>query len=337
VLFPTEAESEELVVGPDSVAWRIGSDARLYFVMLYPLLLQVAHPTVGAGVRDYSDFEHRPWERLLRTLDYVCLLVYGGRDAIAAGRRLRALHGQFRGERDDGSPYHALEPDAYAWVHATLLDAFVSGHAHFGLALTPGEVERFYREYRGLGRLIGVRDTDLPPDWTGFRAYFERTIETELVRTQAVDRVLQAVRDAVAPPVSIPAALWRVLRVPPRRALWLGGLGLLPPALRHRLGIPWGRREEVEFRTLGAVTRRATPLMPRALRVTGPAQLRFRHRAIGSGPLGPLTLPAWSSATPTRSVTAPAVPPSTHPTSVTARSASRNGNPTPRTSRTGSS
>jgi hypothetical protein len=26
--FPTEAESDELIVGPDSVAWRIGSDAR---------------------------------------------------------------------------------------------------------------------------------------------------------------------------------------------------------------------------------------------------------------------------------------------------------------------
>ena len=57
--------------------------------MLYPLLLQVAHPTVGAGVHDYSDFEQRPWDRLMKTIDYVSLLVYGGRDAAAAGRRLR--------------------------------------------------------------------------------------------------------------------------------------------------------------------------------------------------------------------------------------------------------
>ena len=70
--------------------------------MLYPLLLQVAHPTVGAGVRDYSDFEQRPWNRLLRTIDYVSLLVYGGRDAIAAGRRLRDVHKRFRGVREDG-------------------------------------------------------------------------------------------------------------------------------------------------------------------------------------------------------------------------------------------
>src|SRR5205807_8487468 len=67
-VFPTEDEVAQVLVGPDSVSWQRGSDARLYLVMLYPLLLQVAHPTVGAGVRDYSDFEKRPWARLLRTL-----------------------------------------------------------------------------------------------------------------------------------------------------------------------------------------------------------------------------------------------------------------------------
>jgi uncharacterized protein (DUF2236 family) len=297
--FPTEAESAELIVGPDSVAWRIGSDARLYFVMLYPLLLQVAHPTVGAGVDDYSDFEERQWDRLLRTLDYVCLLVYGGREAIAAGRRLRAFHGRFQGIREDGTPYHALEPDAYAWVHATLLMAFVAGHAHFGLRLTRREIEQFYREYRGLGRLIGVGEHDLPPDWTRFREYFDRTAASTLVRTSAVGRVLTAVKNPAPPPVRLPAALWRAIRIPPRRALWLGGGGLMEPELRTRLGIPWGRVAQAEFGALGAACRAATPVMPRALRVTGPAQLRWRREAIARGPLGAQapTFTQWSSAT----------------------------------------
>jgi uncharacterized protein (DUF2236 family) len=336
-LFPTEAESERLIVGPDSVAWRIGSDARLYFVMLYPLLLQVAHPTVAAGVDDFSDFERRPWERLFRTLDYVCLLVYGGREAIAAGRRLRALHGAFRGVKPDGTTYHALEPDAYAWVHATLLDAFIAGHAHFGLALTRSELEQFYREYRGLGRLIGVREHDLPTDYASFRTYFDHAARTSLVRTGAVERVLKAVADAAPPPIRIPRALWRAIRVPPRRALWLGGVGLLGDELRMRLGIDWGRRAQAEFEAIGALSRAATPVMPKALRVTGPAQLRWRREAIARGPLGAPTVRAWSSATPTRGATAPAAPRSTHPTSATRPSASRNGSRAPRSSRAGSS
>src|SRR5450759_3804335 len=83
--------AEALLVGPESACWRYASDARLYLVMLYPLLLPVAHPTVAA-----------------------------------AGRRLRALHKGFRGQRGDGQRYCALEPRAYAWVHATLLHTYVA-------------------------------------------------------------------------------------------------------------------------------------------------------------------------------------------------------------------
>ena len=254
--------------------------------MLYPLLLQVAHPTVGAGVRDYSDFERRPWDRLLRTIDYVSLLVYGGRDAIDAGRRLRALHKGFRGVREDGEPYYALEPEAYAWVHATLLETYVAGHAHFGSPLSRPEIDRFYREYRGLGRLIGVRERDLPETWAEFRVYFDGMVDDELVRTVSVDRVLRSTREPVRPPVPIPDVLWRVARLPARRALYVGGIGMMKPSLRRRLGIHWTGRDEREFKLAGAVSRALTPAMPERFKVMGPATLRWRAREIERGPLG---------------------------------------------------
>jgi uncharacterized protein (DUF2236 family) len=285
-LFPTERELERLLVGPQSVSWRFASDIRLYVVMLYPLLLQVAHPTVGAGVSDYSDFEHRSWDRLLHTLDWVTLLVYGGRDAVAAGRRLRALHKNFTGTREDGQPYYALEPEAYAWVHATLIESYVAGHAQFGRPMTADQAERFYREYRGLGRLVGVREGDLPADWTEFRHYFRRTTSTELVRTEAVDRVLRTVRHPAPPPLPLPEVIWRVTSLPAQRALWLGGIGLLGPQLRAQLRIDWTGRDERAYQALGRLTRAMTPALPRRLQVMGPAQLRMRRRAIAAGPLG---------------------------------------------------
>jgi len=283
-LFPTEAEIDGLLVGPDSVAWQIASDVRLNLVMLYPLLLQVAHPTVSAGVRDYSDFEKRPWERLARTFTYLTVLVYGGRDAVAAGRRLRRMHARFRGVRDDGAPYHALEPDAYAWVHATLLAAYLAGHAHFGRYLSEDEVERFYREYRGLGRLIGMRENDLPPDYDGFRAYFDRTQRTVLARTSSVDRVLRAVRSAGPPPIRLPRLAWRAVTIGPRRAVWLSGIGLFAPEVREQLGLPWSARAELEFRALGALCRRAGPFMPESLRVTAQSQRARPREAPARGP-----------------------------------------------------
>jgi uncharacterized protein (DUF2236 family) len=285
-LFPTDDEARRLLVGPESVTWRFGSDPRLYFVMLYPLLLQVAHPVVGAGVRDYSDFERRPWARLIQTLDYVTLLIYGGEDAIAMGRRLRAMHKQFRGVREDGERYYALEPDAYAWVHATLIESYVQGHAHFGRPMGPDERERFYAEYRGLGRLVGVRETDLPDTWAGFRGYFDAMLDAELTRTVSVDRVLHSVQNPARPPLPLPDPLWRLARIPARRTLWLGGVGLMAPRLRARLAIAWSPSDERQFRLLAAAARATTPLLPGRARVLGPVQLRMRRRAIARGPLG---------------------------------------------------
>jgi uncharacterized protein (DUF2236 family) len=287
MVFPTESEVEGLLLGPDSVAWRATSDLRLYFGMLYPLLLQVAHPTVDAGVAEHSDFEQRPWDRLLRTVDYVSLLVYGGPDAVAAGRRLRALHKRFRGTREDGARYSALEPAAYAWVHATLIDTYVRTNGRFGRPLTHNEVDRFYREYRGLGRLIGVRDRDLPPTWPQFRAYFRRTAHDQLTRTASVERVLATIHDVAAPPMPISDLAWRAIRVPARRALRLGGIGLMDPWLRRRLEIRWSRIDEAQFRALGLTARRIAPLMPTSLKVMGPAHLDWRRAEIASGPLGP--------------------------------------------------
>jgi uncharacterized protein (DUF2236 family) len=281
-----QAQARKLLVGPQSVCWRYASDVRLNLVILYPLLLQVAHPSVGAGVRDFSHFERDPYERLLRTVDYVTLLVYGGEDAIAAGRRLRALHKRFRGVRDDGRRYHALEPAAYAWVHATLLHTHVAGHTQFGRPMRPVQVERFYGEYRALGRLIGVRERDLPETWRGFCEYFERVSRTELTLNDSVRRVLRAVGLGGPPLVPMPAAAWSLVRIPTRRAIWLGGIGLIEPELRERLEIPWSVRDELEFRTLGRLTRAMTPVLPAGLQVSGPAQLAARREAIAQGPLG---------------------------------------------------
>lgn len=286
----------EVLVGPESVSWRYGSDPRLYLVMLYPLLLQVAHPVVSAGVQDFSDFEARPWQRLLGTLDYVTLLIYGGADAIEAGRRLREMHKRFRGVRPDGRRYSALEPSAYAWVHATLLDSYITGHAQFGRPMGRPERDRFVREYRGLGRLIGVRESELPDTWTDFRRYFESMIDEQLTPTASVTSVLRAIQEAKPPPLPVPSPVWRAVRVPARRALWLGGVGLVPERLRERLGIEWTAADERQFRLLGRAARSCTPLMPPGLRTIGPTQLRLRRRAVARGPLGP-TRRTESSAT----------------------------------------
>lgn len=171
-------------------------------------------------------------------------------------------------------------------MHATLIATYVHANAHFGTPMTIEQTHRFYTEYRGLGRLIGVRERDLPPTWPQFLTYFRRTARTKLEPTRSVQRVLDTINHVAPPPTPITGRLWPVIRLPARRILWLGGIGLLEPAVRRHLNISWNALDEAQFRVLSTMTTHLGPLMPASLKITGPGHLRWRQAEIESGPLG---------------------------------------------------
>jgi uncharacterized protein (DUF2236 family) len=288
-LLPTDEEIDEIVLGPDSLVWQRFDDPRLFAASGYALLLQVAHPTVGAGVRDHSTFERDPWGRLLRTTDYLFSMVYAGREAANVGRRLREVHKPIKGTNPDGSRYHALEPEAYAWVHATLVEGAIRAHLRFVGPLSPAETERIYGEYMPLGRLLGVRSDLLPPTWADFHDYFDGVVQNTLVRHDSVDRVLRSLEKPSTPPQLPPSIrrIWPLLRMPPARALRTATIGLLPETLRERFGLEWTRLNELELRTMATASRAIGPLIPRRYRHPGPEYLRWRAGEIARGPLGP--------------------------------------------------
>jgi uncharacterized protein (DUF2236 family) len=284
-ILPSQDQVPELVPRPGSIVWRAAGDGRLLPTAGYALLLQVAHPTVGAGVAEHSDFTADPWGRLLRTLDYVHGSIYGGA-ALAGdiGRRVRAMHRNIKGVRPDGEPYHALEPRAYAWVHATLASAILDGHRVLGLRLRPDEEEDFWQGWRRLGRLVGVRDRDLPARWRDFAPYFSRMVDEELRDTETVQVVLESLARPIPPPVSgLPPGLWSTVRLPVGRHVRLLTTGLLPAALRERFGIEWTALHERAFRLLAAASRASGPLMIGPLREFGPHYLRWRRTALEAG------------------------------------------------------
>jgi len=284
-VLPSDEEIRSLVPGPDTVLWRYGADARLMATSGYALALQVTHPVVGAGVREHSDYASDPWGRLLRTLDYVYVMAYGGPDAAAVtGRRLREMHKQIKGVDPEGRRYHALEPEPYAWVHATLVDAIVTGHRRFGRRLSAEQIDELYAEWRALGRVIGVREQDLPETWAGFREYFDRMVADRLEDNDVIHGVLATLTKPAKPPIPMLGdRAWRVARFPMARLFSLATVGLLPPLLRERCGLRWTRAQERELRALGTASRAATPLMPARLRnVSGP-YLRWRRKALARG------------------------------------------------------
>ncbi len=283
-IMPPAADWPSLAPHPGTITWRRAGDARVLIAAGYALLLQVAHPTVGAGVSEHSQFQRDPWGRLLRTLDYTCTMVYGGPEAAGEmGLRLRSFHKQISGTRPDGQRYHALEPAAYAWVHATLAEAIVLAHERFGRPFTDEQREQFWDEWRTVGRLLGIRASDLPGDWSMFRDYVQKMVDRELEHTPAVDEVLGALARPAPPASMLYRSVWPLARLQLGHVLGVTTVGLLPPALRRRFGVRWTRTNDLELRGLGAALRAATPLMPSSLRNTGPHYLRWRRDAIARG------------------------------------------------------
>lgn len=277
-----------LLLGERSMVHQRAGDIRLLLgASGYVLVLQVAHPTVAAAVREHSNFRADPWSRLLHTLDYAFVLSYSSQDAaLEVAGALREMHRGLRGTDPAGRPYSALEPSAYAWVHATLAEGVVHGHERIGRPLTGAQRGQLWSEWLTLGRILGLRDGDLPRSWPEFEDYFTTMVTGVLEQSDVVHDVLAATRRPNGP---------SPFRWLDRRALTAAArpfghyghfmtIGMMPPVLRAKLGIRWSCRQERAFNAFAAGHRAATPLMPPPLRRIGPTYLRLRRKAIAQGP-----------------------------------------------------
>ena len=284
-VLPEPSEYAELAPKPGSPVWRAFNDARMLSTAGYALMLQVAHPTVGHGVHQYSSFTKDPWGRLLRTLDYVHGTIYGGPElAGEIGRRVREMHRTIKGELPDGTSYHAMEPSAFAWVHATLAAGVVEGHRKLATPLDADEKEQLWAQWIQVGRLVGVRERDLPATWAEFEPYFADVVARDLRWTPAVPEVLETLARPMPPGLpGVTPGLWKILRAPLSLQLRVMTGGLLPRELRHRLGLRWTRRDATTFRGLARLSRASSPLIRGTLAEFGPTYVRFRREALARG------------------------------------------------------
>ncbi|MFI8192388.1 oxygenase MpaB family protein [Streptomyces sp. NPDC085946] len=259
-----KAVTEPVPFAPGSILWDIAGDVRLLLSLPAALVLQVAHPAVGAGVDEHSVFRTDPWGRAARSLESLQLWVYGGEAALEEGRRLRRLHRTISGTDTRGRAYHALTPAHYAWVHATAYPVFLRSARYLSRPLTPREERRLYGELLRLGAILGIHERDMPPTPEEFWTYFEAMVEHELERTAVAGELLDPRRPVPPPPGSgtVLRRLWPLLA----RLRVFVTVGLLPPIARDRLGLTWTARDERRLRRLGGVVRTVVPLLPERLR-----------------------------------------------------------------------
>ncbi|OEV29346.1 hypothetical protein AN219_17090 [Streptomyces nanshensis] len=262
--------------------WDLAGEVRMLLTLPPALVMQVAHPAVSAGVDEYSVFRTDPWGRAERSLASVQLWVYGGAGAAEEGRRLRRLHRGIEGVDAHGREYHALTPANYSWVHATGFPVYRHAQHYLGSRpYTDAEERQLYSEWLQVGRVLGLRERDMPQTVEEFWPYYRRMLAEEIEKTLVVEELTDIGRPLPPPdrgprPVrAVLRLLWPALRPAFARFQRFVTIGLMPADAREAIGLPWTRRQERRLVMLGRVVRAVVPRLPERLRFL-PAAYRAR-------------------------------------------------------------
>jgi uncharacterized protein (DUF2236 family) len=267
-----DAPPDHGLYGPRSEAWRLNRESMLLLgAGPRALLLQLAHPSVAAGVDEHSDFRADPWARLLGTIRSYLRIVYGtGTTARAEIRRLNGLHRRIR-----GATYSARDPELSLWVHATLVDSTIVASDAWLEPLSRTQRAAFYAETRPIARAFGIPETLLPPDFDAFEGYLERMLAPD-GPVQVSETARELGRAVLRPPLA-PLATWlpggATLRpllatVPATTYAWTlwPAVGLLPDRIREGYELEWGVRQRLVSSWLVAGWRAWRPLLPEGFR-----------------------------------------------------------------------
>jgi uncharacterized protein (DUF2236 family) len=249
--------------------WDSAGELRFALVLPSALIMQVAHPAIGAAVAEHSVYQTDPFGRLTRSLTSVMKWVYGGPGALTEGQRLRDLHKTIKGTDDRGRGYHALAAGPYAWVALSAFDRAVAAYRLFyDTPLTPDQEASLYGEVLNLSRILQVPERMLPPTVGDYRGYVDDLLQNTLEDHPTVHDVLAAIKSPVAPPF-LPLALRRLCApagITTASLLHFIVLGTLPAAFRDKFGLAWSAADERRFHWLCHLIRRTVPRLPERAR-----------------------------------------------------------------------
>jgi uncharacterized protein (DUF2236 family) len=227
---------------------RYASDGVLIAGGARAILLQVADPTVAAGVAKHSDFAHRPVQRLRNTLTFAYAVVLGTPDDAA---RVASFVG-----RAHVPVARAEDAELQLWVAATLYDTATAVHNRVFGPVADALADELYCEYSALGTSL-----QMPASlWPASRADFSRYWDARIAALEVTDDARQIAHDLFAP-VTAPA--WLRAGLPLAQLLTID---LLPASLRAAYGFEWTARDERRAARAWGVIRILVKVTPHRLR-----------------------------------------------------------------------
>ena len=251
--------SELLRAGPDSVTWQVNREVIVVAGWGRAILMQLAHPSVAAGVQHHSSFRGSllaSLRRLRSTVGAMLSITFGDTEQmIAAAAGINAIHDRVRGRAGEGAgnAYSAHDPDLQRWVHATLLESMPLTYELLVGPLTLRERDQYCSEAAIMEPLLGMPPGSLPRDSAQLDAYLREMLAGGSLVVTGTSRALA--RALLYPPQW--HAAW-----PAFRAMQLITIGSLPPVLRHAYGFTWTGRDERALARWTALLRTTRGLLP---------------------------------------------------------------------------
>ena len=245
-------QSDHPLAGPGSVSWKINREIVVVAGWGRAILLQLAHPSIAAGLHNHSSFRGSllsSCRRLHSTVGAMLSLTFGDMEqTIATAAGINAIHDRVRGRG-----YSAHDPELQRWVHATLLDSIPLTYELLVGPLTPHERDRYCSEAAIMEPLLGMPAGWLPRNAAQVDTYMRETLAGGSLVVTDTGRALA--RAVLYPP------RWYVAW-PAFRAMQLLTIGLLPPPIRSAYGFEWRARDVRAFARWTALLRTSRRLLP---------------------------------------------------------------------------
>lgn len=264
---PEPLNRDPVPFGPGARLWDEFGDIMTHAFSGGAFMLQVMHPMINRVVDMHSDVFEDPVGRAVRNTESILKWIYGGEAAMEEGRRLIKLHGAMKGTGEDGQPYHAVDKEAYGWVHAT---AFVTATRIYpylhGRRLTTREEEAYYDEMLQLGAILRIHPSQLPATVKDYWDYYETMVAEKLSRTKMADLILGTVSRLDMPMSPTLARMTLLVRRLGGQLALLFLLGGMTASARDKLGVRWTSAHERALQGVMAVIRPVHSRLPESMR-----------------------------------------------------------------------
>jgi uncharacterized protein (DUF2236 family) len=218
---------ERALVLPSSVSWRVFKNPIALFVGgVAAVIMELAEPSIRAGIWQHSSFRKDPMGRLRRTGSAAMTTVYG---PISVAKAMIAgvvrMHTRVVGTTHDGGSYSATDEALLTWVHITAAYGFGHAYSRYVAPLDLNAFDRLYQEAVPMARLYGAPHA---PDSSAASSAFFAAMAHRLEASSIIFEFLQIMRTAPAFPEPL---RWM------QPVLVRAAVDLLPPWLRDRLGL----------------------------------------------------------------------------------------------------